>query len=210
MEDRDYTLSLQPDESDGTVFYLDLKFFKTNYEEEVDLSISGVQWVNPTDSSISSTFPSTQLEFKISTSDEDTLGLIGTIDDDNPIKQGVSFTANYGVVLSSILPQISIIAITLNIIKMIPMFPTLFAREIKSALHLFYSIKERDAISKTYNDEGLYPDNYFTLKTFRPSNKDFSIVSIYPRINGLNILLRILVNIFFLVYLAQQRKKQDI
>jgi hypothetical protein len=55
---------------------------------------------------------------------------------------------------------LSNIAIALNIIKIIPLFPTILPKAIKAGMKMFFVIKEQDVLSSAYNDEIFYPLDY--------------------------------------------------
>jgi hypothetical protein len=70
-------------------------------------------------------------------------------------------------------------------------FPVLFI----NVLRLFVNIKEEDLLATFTNK--LYTTDYKNSKIYTPVNQYFSFSSIYTRIRGLKILLRLIVNCLF-------------
>jgi hypothetical protein len=73
---------------------------------------------------------------------------------------------------------------------------------------LFVSFSEEDLLGKITT--GLYSEGYKGKKLYTPSNESFQFVSIYPRIRGFKILLRIIANLLFLFFFEKLSVKAEI
>lgn len=200
----DYHLTLEKDINNQTLYILKINYLNQDYDEDITLFVSNVKWTNLGELK---TFPQSRTQFKLLKKVESKL---------HPLRNGTQgsinkmshFTASYGVFFASILPSLSNIAITLHIIKIIPFFPTILPQSIKDSLKKFFTLVERDVLSNLYNDKVLFSTQYKRAKELKPIDLDYSIVSIYPRIQGLKTVTRLILNITFLFLLVKLRKQK--
>lgn len=200
-------MTLEKNEEDPTLFILKIDYLNSSYDEEITISVSNAKWMDTTNLQ---TFPAAHTEFKVASQNEKielVLNFLGnqTLE---TLSKGTTFTASYGIFFAALLSPISNIAITLNIIKIIPFFPTTLPLSIKANLKMFFTLIERDLLSRLYRDDSLFSAEYQRAKELRPADLDYSLVSIYPRILGLKIVARIVINMAFLLFLVRLRRKK--
>jgi hypothetical protein len=73
-------------------------------------------------------------------------------------------------------------------------------------LKLFIKFEEEDILGKVLMTDKYYSKNCKQKKHFIPKNAEFQFISIYPRIRGLKILLRMFANIIFIFFASRLEK----
>lgn len=100
-----------------------------------------------------------------------------------------------------IFPGMTAFIMQLNAMKMLVLSPFNFQKHFSNLLRLFINFSEADLLSKAINKgKFFYSDEYLMMKHFTPKNENFKFVSVYPRMRGLRIILRILINLLFFFF----------
>ena len=105
-------------------------------------------------------------------------------------------------------PSIATFIIPINMARIVALLPTLLPGKFLAYLGLIVQFEENDLLTQTYAKKLFYSDEYLTRKVFVPRNRSFQFVSIYPRIRGLKIILRVMVNILY-IFLVQILKNDS-
>lgn len=114
--------------------------------------------------------------------------------------------SDYGQYLAVGIPALLALIIPLNSLKIIALAPIKINLRTMSVLKLFVNIESQDIFSKQIN---LYSDNYVNSKIYVPKNSQFSFISIYSRMRGTKVVLRLLLNIAYYLtakYIAKTNK----
>lgn len=97
-------------------------------------------------------------------------------------------------------PGLATFIAPLNILKLVALFPVQYNLKFVKFLKLLVKFEEEDILAKLFQTKQLYSEDYMKQKRYTPKNIYFQYISIYPRIRGLKILLRILINIAFFFF----------
>lgn len=111
--------------------------------------------------------------------------------------------AEYGQFAILLFPSLTGFIAPLNILKIVALCPVIFHKKFILVLKLFVKFEEKDLLAMLIDKTHLYTKEYEEKKKFYSKNKEFQFVSIYPRVRGFKILLRILANIIFLFFASK-------
>lgn len=122
------------------------------------------------------------------------------------ISKTSGYVSEFGQFFVVLVPGLASFIGLLNILKLVALYPVQFNLKFVKFLRLFVKFNEEDILAKLFMSNKLYTEKYIELKRYIPKNRYFQFVSIYPRIRGFKILLRILINILFFIFARKLAK----
>ena len=176
-------------------------YLRDEYSEDITIRTKNIELEDPNGTY---NILDKSLTFKVEQTQNEFLGLnkntVGVIN------KSSFYISEFGQFLVITFPPIATLIAPLNILKLIALIPIkLHIRYIK-VLQIFVKFEEEDMLSKLIDKGRLYSSHYKDLKLFVPENDEFKFVSIYPRIRGFKMFLRIIANLVFVFYANELNK----
>lgn len=213
VEGIDYSLNLAPDILDPQEFILTISILKIGeFSATVDVQTAGLQFKDAsgadqnygsetTNFPISSTVivtppppPSNPQPEELEEPDDDKLiNLPPQIE--VLVKESNFYFTEGGFVLAQFFPPLGNVISSMNILKLIALFPVELPKMLVSLLNLLVSFPEKGTFK--WFPDSIYGEEYIGIHTLAPKNEEFTFQSVYPRMRMFKIVLRIILNIFF-------------
>ena len=120
-----------------------------------------------------------------------------------------SFTtfSGYGSVLLIFSPSLAGMVIPINTVKMIALLPIQYPEKVLYYLRLVVLFSEDDALTKRLEGK-MYSNKDLNKRLFIPSNKVFRFRSNYAVARGMNLLMKLLLNLVFFYLLKRKKSKE--
>jgi hypothetical protein len=181
------------------VYTIEIKYLLEDYDETIDLQFSN----------IGTTHNGSEVVYQDKIVNFQVTKLPQVFGFSEGVSKGISSTstmiADYGVFLGIAVPAMFSIVVPLNILRMLALVPVRFPIKFLGFVKLFVRFEESDLLAILTNT--FYTQEYKDSKIYVAKNSIFRFSSIYPRIRGLKILLRIFANLLYLTLIRKMVKK---
>ena len=182
-------------------YQLHIEYFNINYSTFVELTVENVEGINATSAQVQ-VFPKKKKVFAVRRKGYFVFGINGSTG--RTITTGTHILHELGAYMIAAIPPLATFFSLLNVLKIVALTPARFRKLYGHTLSLFVIFTEDDSY-------GILPDAYseeYKVKaTYIPPNKHFTFISVYPRMRGVKILFRLIINISIFLYF---KNKSDV